>query len=163
MHLDGFPAAQDENGELRRHWRQRNPELDLRRSAYRDALPFVNPESFAAEGEGANPDAMLLTIESGKRPGVARARNDLWADYGSNVERYPQWQRLLARLQPPTLVIWGTRDEFFTTPGALAYRRELPRAEMALLDSTHFATLHQPQRIAERIDAFLRRLGPSKR
>jgi len=157
IHLDGFPAAQDENGELRKHWRNRNLELDKRRAKYRLGMPYVNAALYAEEDDGANPDAMLVMIESAKRPGVSDVRDDLWFDYGSNVERYPVWQAALKKLKVPLLVIWGSRDDFFTTPGALAYLRDAPQAEVHIINSTHFATLDQPGTVASLVSDFLDR------
>jgi pimeloyl-ACP methyl ester carboxylesterase len=159
IHLDGFPAAQDENGELRKHWRNRNLELDRRRAKNRLALPYVDADAYAEEEDGPNPDAMLVMIESAKRPGVSDARDDLWFDYGSNIERYPLWQDTLRGLKVPTLVIWGSRDDFFTTPGAFAYLRDAPRAEIHIIDSTHFATLDKPGTVSGIVSGFLDRNG----
>lgn len=157
IHLDGFPAAQDENGELRKHWRHRNLELDKRRAKFRLSLPYVNAASYAEEEDGANPDAMLVMIESAKRPGVSDARDDLWFDYGSNIQRYPLWQDALKRLRVPLLVIWGSHDDYFTTPGALAYLRDAPQAEVHIINSTHFATLDKPDAVAKLVADFLNR------
>jgi pimeloyl-ACP methyl ester carboxylesterase len=157
IHLDGFPSAQDENGELRKHWRNRNLELDKRRAKFRLSLPYVNAVSYAEEDDGANPDATLVMVESAKRPGVSDARDDLWFDYGTNVQRYPVWQGTLKRLKVPVLVIWGSHDDFFTTPGALAYLRDAPQAEIHIIDSTHFATLDKPGTVASLVSDFLDR------
>jgi len=115
IHLDGFPAAQDENGELRKHWRHRNLELDRRRAGYRLSLPYVNAASYAEEEDGANPDAMLVMVEG------------------------------------------GSRDDFFTTPGALAYLRDAPQADIHIINSTHFATLDKPEVVAGLVSNFLDR------
>jgi hypothetical protein len=61
----------------RKHWRNRNLELDQRRARFRLGLPYVNAASYAGEDDGANPDAMLVMVESAKRPGVSDARDDL--------------------------------------------------------------------------------------
>jgi pimeloyl-ACP methyl ester carboxylesterase len=156
IHLDGFPAAQDPQGELRRHWRQRNPALDRRRAAYAAALPYPGTPYWTDE-DHAGPDAWSLMRAAIQRPGVIDARNDLWFDYGKNVERYPAWQALLSKLHVPVLVLWGKRDEYFTVPGAWAYRREAPNAEIHILDSTHFAALDAPDDVARLVNDFLRR------
>ena len=159
IHLDGFPSAQDENGELRKHWRNRNLELDKRRAKFRLGLPYVNAVSYAEEDDGANPDAMLVMVESAKRVGVSDARDDLWFDYGTNVQRYPVWQETLKKLKVPVLVIWGSHDDFFTTPGALAYLHDAPQAEIHIIDSTHFATLDKPGTVASLVADFIDRNG----
>jgi pimeloyl-ACP methyl ester carboxylesterase len=162
IHLDGFPKAQDPEGELRRHWRSRNPQLDRRRAEYVAKLGYPGPSTWDDSAE-LSPDAVLLMTQSEQRPGVIEARNDLWADYGSNVARYPEWQKLMRDLKRPTLVIWGSRDDFFTTPGALAYLRDAPQAEVHILDTVHFATLEDPDPVARLIGDFIVRNRPEMR
>jgi pimeloyl-ACP methyl ester carboxylesterase len=57
--------------------------------------------------------------------------------------------------QPPTLILWGKNDPFFTVEGAKAYQRDLPKAGLNLLDAGHFALEEEGDFIAERIKAFL--------
>lgn len=52
-------------------------------------------------------------------------------------------------------VIWGSRDDFFTTPGAFAYLRDAPQAEVHVIDSGHFATLDKPEVVADLVSSFL--------
>ncbi len=156
IHLDGFPKAQDPDGELRRHWRDRNPEVDKRRTAYWQSLGYPKPEGWEYDAK-MSPDAILLMTASAQRPGIVEARNDLWFDYGNNVARYPAWQAQLQKLKVPVLVIWGSRDDFFTTPGALAYLKQAPQAEIHVLDTEHFATLEDPDEIAQLMQDFIAR------
>lgn len=156
IHLDGFPKAQDPDGELRQHWEHRNAALDQRRIAYAMGLKFPEPKGWD-EDANMSPDAILLMVASAQRPGVPVARTDLWFDYGNNVKRYPAWQAALRQLHPPLLVVWGSRDDFFTTPGALAYLRDAPQAEVHILDTVHFATLEEPDTIARLILDFVAR------
>ena len=156
IHLDGFPAAQDPNGELRRHWAKRNQALDRRRADYASKLTQPNATNWD-EDHLLSPDAILLNQVSERRAGVIDARNDMWFDYGSNVASYPAWQAALKKAAPPVLVLWGSRDDFFTTPGALAYSRDAPGAEVHILDTVHFATLEIPDDIARLVGDFLKR------
>ena len=156
IHLDGFPAAQDPNGELRQHWLKRNAGVDERRKDYVSHLAFPSASNWT-ESQRLSPDAVLLMLASEQRPGVIEARNDLWFDYGSNVAKYPMWQAALRQTSAPVLVLWGGRDDFFTTPGALAYLRDAPRAEIHILDTVHFATMESPDEIADLVFGFLRR------
>lgn len=156
IHLDGFPAAQDARGELRQHWLKRNPAVDKRRTEYFNSLTFPSASTWM-ESDRLNPDAVLLMLESERRRGVIEARNDLWFDYGTNVARYPAWQAILRRTAVPMLILWGSRDDFFTTPGALAYLRDAPQAEVHILDTVHFATLENPDEVVPLVYGFLRR------
>ena len=156
IHLDGFPAAQDPNGELRKHWVNRNAALDKRRADYVSKLAYPSAANWE-ESHLLSPDAILLMQMSEQRPGVIEARNDMWFDYGSNVATYPAWQAALKKAAPPALVLWGSQDDFFTTPGALAYLRDAPHAEVHILDTVHFATLEAPDDIARLVGDFLKR------
>jgi pimeloyl-ACP methyl ester carboxylesterase len=53
------------------------------------------------------------------------------------------------------LIVWGKNDPFFTVEGAKAYQRDLPSAELQLLNAGHFALEEEGDFIAERIKAFL--------
>lgn len=152
IHLDGFPAAQDVQGELRQHWQKRNADLDRRRREFTLGMRF--PQA-AAWDMSWNQDLVLFSMTSAQRPGVIDARNDMWFDYGSNIARYSEWQTLLRKLEVPLLVLWGSRDSYFTVPGALAYLRDAPRAEVHLLDADHFATVEVPDEIARLVAPFL--------
>jgi pimeloyl-ACP methyl ester carboxylesterase len=154
IHLDGFPAAQDPNGELRRHWLKRNAALERRRAEYVRGLAYPTASNWD-ESDRLSPDAILLMLASEQRPGVIEARNDLWFDYGSNVLSYSKWQAALRTAKPPVLVVWGSRDNFFTTPGALAYLRDAPGAEVHILDTVHFATMERPDEISAIVGRFL--------
>ena len=73
------------------------------------------------------------------RPGNAEIQLDLFYDYRTNLPLYPQWHAAFGEHQPPLLAVWGKNDEIFVAPGAEAYTRDLPEAEVHLLDAGHFA------------------------
>jgi nuclear transport factor 2 (NTF2) superfamily protein/alpha-beta hydrolase superfamily lysophospholipase len=102
------------------------------------------------------------------RPGNDRVQLALLHDYQNNVPCYAEWQAYLRRHQPPTLITWGKNDPFFTEAGARAFLRDLPQAELHLLDTGHFALEEDGPLIAtlnradfvngrEEVVAFLRR------
>lgn len=156
IHLDGFPAAQDENGELRQHWKHRNAKVDQRRRDYTKAMGYPAPAGWEYPARFP-PEFLLTSMTAAQRPGIIDARNDLWFDYGNNVARYPQWQAQLKQMTVPVLVMWGSHDTFFTTPGAVAYLRDAPQAEVHILDADHFATLEVPTEIVQIMTGFLGR------
>ncbi|WP_407520141.1 alpha/beta fold hydrolase [Methylobacterium oryzisoli] len=100
------------------------------------------------------------------RPGQDTIQTDLFYDYRTNVARYPDWQRWLRRHRPPLLVLWGRFDPSFQTAGAEAYRRDVPDAEVHLLDAGHFALDVKADEIAALTRDFLVRRagagGPSR-
>jgi pimeloyl-ACP methyl ester carboxylesterase len=101
-----------------------------------------------------NPDAWTLDQALLDRPGVPEAQLALLVDYQKNVALYGQWQRFFRERQPPTLVVWGRHDPYFLAAGAEAYRRDLPKAEIVLLDGGHFVLEEQPSEIAAHIMRF---------
>ena len=68
---------------------------------------------------------------------------------------YPSWQQYLRDHQPPTLIVWGAHDEIFPADGAHPYLRDLPQAELHLLDTGHFALEEDGARMAELMRRFL--------
>jgi pimeloyl-ACP methyl ester carboxylesterase len=89
------------------------------------------------------------------RPGNDAIQLDLLYDYQSNVRHYDEWHQYFRTSQPPMLILWGKNDPFFTVEGAKAYQQDLPKAELILLDTGHFALEEEGDFIAERIEAFL--------
>ena len=104
-----------------------------------------------------SPDTWTLDWSLLNRPGNIDVQLDLFGDYRTNVDLYPRFQAMLRERRPPTLVVWGEHDPFFTTAGALAYRRDVPDAEVHLLEAGHFALETHGAEIASRIRAFLSR------
>lgn len=82
---------------------------------------------------------------------------DLFGDYKSNIELYPQWQEYLRTEQPPVLAVWGSGDPFFSPAGAHAFRNDVPDVEVHLFDTGHFALETDGPQIATLIRDFLAR------
>jgi pimeloyl-ACP methyl ester carboxylesterase len=58
------------------------------------------------------------------------------------------------------LAVWGKNDPFFVPPGAEAFRRDIPKAEVHFFESGHFALETHYAEIGETILKFLdRKLG----
>jgi len=104
------------------------------------------------------PEAWTLDQALLDRPGVAEIQLDLFLDYRSNVVLYPSIQRYLRTHQPPLLAVWGRNDPFFLPAGAEAFRRDLPDAEIHLLDAGHFALETRGAEIGGLIRDFLARV-----
>ncbi|MEU7897144.1 alpha/beta hydrolase [Nonomuraea sp. NPDC049152] len=101
------------------------------------------------------PDGWTLDQHFLDRPGRKEAQIALALDYHANVDLYPVWQRWLREHRPPTLVVWGDGDPFFTEPGARAYLRDLPDAELHVFPTGHFALEENLPEIAPLIASFL--------
>jgi pimeloyl-ACP methyl ester carboxylesterase len=94
------------------------------------------------------------------RPGIDEIMLDLFRDYGSNVALYPEFQAFFRTHLPPTLIVWGQNDVIFPADGARAYLRDLPDAELHLLDTGHFALEDRGEQIAALMRDFLARKLP---
>ncbi|GAA0703641.1 alpha/beta hydrolase [Kitasatospora atroaurantiaca] len=103
------------------------------------------------------PDGWALDQYLLELPGRKRIQIDLAFDYHSNVALYPSWQAWLRKYTPPTLVIWGRGDPIFVEAGARAYLRDVPEAELHLLDTGHFALEENLPELAPLIADFLDR------
>ncbi|QAY79066.1 alpha/beta fold hydrolase [Sphingosinicella sp. BN140058] len=112
-----------------------------------------NPERY-------DPDSWTDEHAMLTRAGVREIQAALLYDYRTNVAAYPAWQAWLRAHRPPTLVLWGRYDPSFIVPGALAYARDVPDAEIHLLDAGHFALDEQADQVAARILDFLDRRLP---
>lgn len=91
------------------------------------------------------------------RPGIDEIMLDLFYDYRTNAKLYPQFQAFFRTRKPPTLIVWGKNDEIFPASGANAYLKDLPKAELHLLDSGHFALEDQGAEITALMRDFLDR------
>jgi pimeloyl-ACP methyl ester carboxylesterase len=104
-----------------------------------------------------DPDTWLHDQALLDRPGVDEIMLDLFKDYGTNVALYPQFQSFFRSRQPATLIVWGQNDAIFPAQGARAYLRDLPHAELHLLDTGHFALEDKGDEIAAYMQDFLDR------
>ncbi|MBS7543831.1 alpha/beta fold hydrolase [Ancylobacter oerskovii] len=91
------------------------------------------------------------------RPGNRDIQLDMLYDYRTNVPLYPQFQQFFRERQPPTLIVWGKNDTIFPEEGAHPYLRDLPAAELHLLDTGHFALEDKLDEMAPLIRDFLDR------
>ncbi|MFZ0101770.1 MAG: alpha/beta hydrolase, partial [Pseudolabrys sp.] len=65
------------------------------------------------------------------------------------------WQDYLRKYKPPMLVVWGKYDLSFALPEAEAYKREVPDAEVHVLEAGHFALDEAVDEIATLMRPFL--------
>jgi pimeloyl-ACP methyl ester carboxylesterase len=91
------------------------------------------------------------------RPGNRDIQLDLLYDHATNIPLYPAFQEFFRKKKPPTLILWGKNDKVFVEAGAHAYLRDLPEAELHILDTGHFALEDQLDVMAPLINDFLDR------
>ena len=105
--------------------------------------------------ETINPDNWNHVQPLLDREGNQEIQLQLFYSYGSNPPLYPKWQAYLRKHQPPTLIVWGKKDEIFPAEGAHPYKRDLKEVDFHLLDTGHFALEEDGEVIAEHIRRFL--------
>jgi pimeloyl-ACP methyl ester carboxylesterase len=132
-------------------------------SANREAIRMmVKPETTVWQYTEGVPDKELVSPDGYSldnfylaRPGADEIQLDLFLDYASNVGLYPTFQNYFRTHQPPLLAVWGRNDPFFVPPGAEAFRRDIPAADVRFLDTGHFALETHVEEIADAITEFL--------
>ncbi|HKS76957.1 MAG TPA: alpha/beta hydrolase [Terriglobales bacterium] len=143
---------------IQKYWREPTA---ANRVALRD---FLTPDSVKWQYSHGLKDESLLAPEAYTldaallaRPGNEEIQLDLFLDYASNVALYPKFQEYFRSKRPPLLAVWGKNDPFFLPPGAEAFKRDNPNAEVHFYDTGHFALETDAQEIGGRIREFLDR------
>ena len=104
-----------------------------------------------------NPDTWTDEYAILSRPGEREIQAALLLDYRTNVASYPAWQAWMHAHRPPMLVMWGRHDPSFIVPGAEGYKRDVPDAEVHVLDAGHFALDEATDEVARLTRDFLAR------
>ncbi len=163
---------------IKEYWRDRgainkgldNPFWKNVKAAYKDdnlandkALRFLVTEGAtkwqylngARNSKSVNPDAWGHVQSRLDRAGNVDVQLQLFYSYGSNPPLYPQWQEYFRQHQPPTLIVWGEKDEIFPADGAFPYQRDLKNVEIHMLNTGHFALEEDSIVIANHMRRFL--------
>ena len=103
-----------------------------------------------------NPDLWTDEFYFLNRPGQAEIQTDLFYDYRTNVEGYPKWQAWLREKQPKLLVVWGKYELSFDPSEPEAYRRDVPNAQVHIVDGGHFALDTAADEISQLVRNFVK-------
>ncbi len=122
--------------------------LSLETTRTRHVGSDPNPEKY-------DPDLWADEYAFLTKPGQADIQSDLFYDYRTNVESYPKWQAWMQKTQPRLLVLWGKYDLSFEPTEPEAYRREVPKARVHVLDAGHFALDTAADEIADLVRNFV--------
>ena len=143
---------------IRAYWENDSP-------ANRQKLrAFLTPETTIWQYTHGVPDPSIVSPDGYSldnfymsRPGADELQLDLFGDYKSNVALYPTFQAYFRAHKPPLLAVWGKNDPFFLPPGAEAFKRDIPNADVRFLETGHFALETHCEEIAVAIRDFLSR------
>jgi pimeloyl-ACP methyl ester carboxylesterase len=138
------------------YWKSKTPQneqkvlglLTLETTKFQYSKGFPHPE-------WVSPDSYTVDQMGLDRPGNHEIQLALAYDYQNNVKQYPQWHEALRTTKVPVLCVWGKNDPIFISPGATAYKKDSPNAEIHFVDSGHFALEDQAVAIANYVLAFL--------
>jgi pimeloyl-ACP methyl ester carboxylesterase len=107
--------------------------------------------------ERYNPDLWKDEHAFLARPGEADIQSDLFYDYRNNLAAFPTWQAWLRERRPPTLIVWGKYDPVFDVAEVAVLKKELPNAEVHILDGGHFVLDESVNEVAKLMRDFLGR------
>lgn len=105
--------------------------------------------------EHYDPDLWIDEFRFLNAPGQADIQVELFYDYRNNVAAYPTWQTWMRKTQPRLQVIWGRYDPSFDISEPESYRRDVPAAEVHILDAGHFAMDTAADEVADRVARFI--------
>jgi pimeloyl-ACP methyl ester carboxylesterase len=108
--------------------------------------------------EAMNPDLWRDEYYFLNQPGQADIQTELFYDYQTNVASYPKWQKWLRAYSPKMLVMWGKYDVSFTVAGAEGYKKDVPDAELHILEAGHFALDEKAAEVIQLTEDFLDRV-----
>jgi len=136
-------------------WVNRNPETEkpVRELLKKETTIFQYTHG-VKDVSRISPDSYTVDQFFLDRPGNDAIQLNLLHNYQSNLALYDGWHEFFRNKQPKTLIVWGKNDPFFTVEGAQAYLRDIPKAELHLLDTGHFALEDSSEFIAQQIIKF---------
>ena len=130
---------------LRKLWATSDAEQErqIREAVSGAVLTFEATKSQYLHGEPDadkidDPATYHLDYALMSRPGNKEIQLELFKDYGTNVTLYPKFQEYLRENQVPVLAVWGKNDFIFPAPGAEAFKRDVKKLKLVLLDGGHF-------------------------
>ncbi|AMA55629.1 alpha/beta fold hydrolase [Bradyrhizobium sp. CCGE-LA001] len=83
---------------------------------------------------------------------------DVLFDLKANRQWFPEHRRYLRQHKPPTLIVWGPQDHYMPEASARAYLRDLPDAELHLLDGGHWLLETNLDEVVSLMRSFLERI-----
>jgi pimeloyl-ACP methyl ester carboxylesterase len=151
-YAEGIGASFDA---MKPFWANRNVETEKPvRELMKEETTFFQYTHGVKDLSRISPDSYTFDQLFLDRPGNVAIQLNLLHNYQSNLTKYDDWHEFFRNKQPKTLIVWGKNDPFFTVPGAQAYLRDLPSAELHLLDTGHFALEDFSEFIAQQIIRF---------
>jgi pimeloyl-ACP methyl ester carboxylesterase len=104
-----------------------------------------------------SPDNWVIDQANQDRPGNKGIQLSILYNAKRDLDVFDDWQQYFRKHQPPTLITWGKNDGIFTVEGAELLKKDIPGAELHLLDTGHFALEEEADQIGSLMRDFLDR------
>ena len=138
-YLEGIEPIWDE---IRDYWEHPTEEKKQKVYAYLSA-EGTKDQYYAGLPEElhdrVSAETWILDWERLNRPGNLDMQFELSCDYKSNIEMFPVFQNYFRTYRPPALIIWGKYEVYYDVAEASCYKRDLPNAQVHILDCGHMA------------------------
>jgi pimeloyl-ACP methyl ester carboxylesterase len=108
-----------------------NGDIYADEEGFRDEFVGELPDRLA---ERVSPDLWKLHWSLMRHPPRPEIVVGIFEDQANTLELFPEIQAYLRTHAPPTLIVWGPHDGYMPEGSARAYLRDLPDAELHLLD-----------------------------
>jgi pimeloyl-ACP methyl ester carboxylesterase len=144
--------------ETREYWQNPTEEKKEKVAA------FLSEEGVKFQYTGGLPDELLSNVSPElwmldwdlmQRSGNIDMQFELNCDYKSNIDMFPRFQEYFRTHRPPALVIWGKYDPFFSVQEAHCYKRDLPHAEVYIINGAHMVLETNFNEVLQLIDNFM--------
>ena len=143
---------------LEPYWKNRNADTEAKmRGLLSLEATKMQYLTGVRDAEQVSPDAWQHDQSLLDRAGNQEIQLDLFYDYRKNLTLYPAWHEYLRTNRPPVLLVWGNNDPIFIEPGARAFLKDQPDAELHLLDTGHFALEEDAETVGRLMLDFLAR------
>lgn len=105
-----------------------------------------------------DPDTWFHDFALISRPGNDEIQLKLFRDYATNSPLFPAVHEYFRASRVPLLAVWGENDPIFGPDGARAFGKDLPDAEIRLIDGGHFLLESALDALAPLIRDFLAKI-----
>jgi pimeloyl-ACP methyl ester carboxylesterase len=144
--------------EMRDYWENPTPEKKKKLYAFlsEEGVKWQYTAGLPEELQSTvSPELWMLDWDLMKRPGNIDMQYELNCDYKNHMNMFPVFQEYFRVHQPPALVIWGKHDPFFNVEEAVCYKRDLPDAQVHILDGSHWVLETNFDEVLKLINDFL--------
>ena len=128
--------------DIRDYWK--HPTEDKRKKVYGFLSAAGTKDQYTAGLpaemlDRVSPETWILDWERMSRPGNLDMQFELNCDYPNHFAMFPVYHKYFREHQPRALVIWGKYEVYFDVAEAQCYKRDLPKAQVHILDCGHMA------------------------